>query len=99
MTEAPAKKRGRPPGTGGKYTRGDPDEQIDLLIERRSDTNGEAEQDRLETWRNSVRAYHERREEEHLRAWIAHHRHMRELHGQLAAEHQEKARRLERRTA
>jgi hypothetical protein len=95
LAQTPTRRRGRPPGTGGKYTRGDPDAELERLITRRASQDATPDDGPKE--RDQLLAYHGRRAAANRWEWVRHHEHMHELHTALAEEHAEAARRLERR--
>jgi hypothetical protein len=73
------------------------DEELDRLIEKRSSRDVDPDE-RGETWKESVRRYNARQQEENRQAWCEYHQgqadRLRGLVGPLIAFHEEKARKL-----
>jgi hypothetical protein len=70
------------------------EKDLDRLIERRAQ-NGESDPDeRDELWKESIRAYHERKRRQVEAARYAFEMNMCELHERLATEHEERALKL-----
>jgi hypothetical protein len=66
------------------------------LVERRHEARvkDEGERQREELWARSVRAYHERQEQDLRLAWCEHYRRMRGVHWGLADEYDRKLKKL-----
>jgi hypothetical protein len=79
---------------GGTLSAEAAENQLNVLIERRSKERDEANW-AARAWAESARRYNLRQAAKRRREWIAFHRGLGQLHSKLAREHEEAAQRLE----
>lgn len=93
MTETKQRGRGRPRGSGGTPVEVNPDAGIDALIERRARERSKADEAE-ELWKQSVRAYYERRRRKIRAEWFAFFSTMAANHARIARDYERRAEEL-----
>jgi hypothetical protein len=70
------------------------EEELNRFIERRARKGEQDPDERDELWKESVRAYHERRRRQNVAAWFAHFCKMADSHARLSEDYARRAEQL-----